>query len=178
MAGVNAEAPTASDAAASAIAVLLNITGPPSLMPSDGGLRRGVTPTAFRQANACLLPVSLGLLVAVLVCRKPFCRSAKCHKGIEPFWLGREPYAARPLLALADMLFTLASVCFWVESGHDAGWPLCQLLTQSGHSKPRVAVPSLAASSDARLVFQRARMVSYFGESGFLHEKGSNRLML
>ena len=45
------------------------------------GKRRGVTPTAFRQANACPLPMSLGLLVAF--CRKPFCRSAKCHKGIE-----------------------------------------------------------------------------------------------
>jgi hypothetical protein len=34
---------------------------------------------------------------------------------------------------LADMLFTLANVCFWVESGHDANGPLCRLMTQSGH---------------------------------------------
>src|SRR5262245_14676658 len=83
MAGVNAEAPTASDAAASAITVLLNMMAPPlSSMPLDEGGRteRG---TANSQANACPISCVSRLVVAVLVCRKRFCRSAKCHKDIE-----------------------------------------------------------------------------------------------
>jgi hypothetical protein len=32
----------------------------------------------------------------------------------------------------ADMLNALTNVGFWVESGHDADGPLCQLMTQSG----------------------------------------------
>ena len=34
---------------------------------------------------------------------------------------------------LADMLFTLANVCFWVESGHGSRMTKCPLMTQSGH---------------------------------------------
>ena len=35
---------------------------------------------------------------------------------------------------LADMLFTLTNVCFWVESGHDFLIAKCLLMTQNGHS--------------------------------------------
>src|SRR5262249_21178098 len=48
-----------------------------------GEERRGGPPTALRQANACPIHCGSRLVVAVLVCRKRFCRSAKCRKDIE-----------------------------------------------------------------------------------------------
>ena len=36
---------------------------------------------------------------------------------------------------LVDTLFTLANVCFWIESGHDSRIAKCLLMTQSGHAQ-------------------------------------------